>query len=184
MIITDDYVFFYSGIFSQWHNSNFTSDDSITAYDASQKILSVIISPVQKKIMYNSCEQYMMYKKAILFRDYNIAEKILMEWDCKKIKEMGRNISNFDQKKWDEYKYGIVYSGNYYKFTQSDHLQKRLLEIGGRNRTFVECSKYDKIWGIGLSVNESDIYDPKKWKGENLLGKAITEVRDHIIKKK
>ena len=48
------------------------------------------------------------------------------------------------------------------------------------DRIFVEASPYDKIWGVGLYETDDRILDEKNWLGENLLGKAITEVRDYF----
>ena len=48
---------------------------------------------------------------------------------------------------------------------------------------FAECAVYDKIWGIGLSMHNPDRFNKSCWLGENLLGKAITKVRDNIIGK-
>ena len=50
MKITDKYVFFYDGIYSQWYNSPMVIDG----------------------VEYNCCEQYMMHKKALTFSDYYI----------------------------------------------------------------------------------------------------------------
>lgn len=39
----------------------------------------------------------------------------------------------------------------------------------------------DKIWGIGLSMDDPDRFDPSKWKGQNLLGYALMMVRDKLL---
>ena len=44
----------------------------------------------------------------------------------------------------------------------------------------VEASPYDNIWGVKLSADNDDILYPEKWKGENLLGFALMQVRDNI----
>jgi len=46
----------------------------------------------------------------------------------------------------------------------------------------VEASPYDKIWGIGMSVDNENIENPLTWKGLNLLGFALMEVRDELIR--
>ena len=70
--------------------------------------------------------------------------------------------------------------GNLYKFSQNENLKQFLLST--KNKILAEASPYDKIWGIGMNANDKDILNQDKWKGENLLGKALMKVRD-IIKK-
>jgi predicted NAD-dependent protein-ADP-ribosyltransferase YbiA (DUF1768 family) len=38
----------------------------------------------------------------------------------------------------------------------------------------------DKIWGIGMGEEDPGIEDPSNWKGLNLLGQAITLVKQQI----
>ncbi|MBQ7595228.1 MAG: DUF1768 domain-containing protein [Eubacterium sp.] len=47
-----------------------------------------------------------------------------------------------------------------------------------------EASPYDKVWGIGLSANDAYNTPQINWRGENLLGKALIEVRNYYIKNK
>ena len=49
------------------------------------------------------------------------------------------------------------------------------------DRVLVEASPFDPIWGIGLDQNKPDIQNPHTWKGENLLGFALMEVRDRLL---
>lgn len=48
-------------------------------------------------------------------------------------------------------------------------------------QTLVEASPTDKRWGIGLSISDAQKVDESGWKGDNLLGKAITQVRVNIF---
>ena len=77
-------------------------------------------------------------------------------------------------------RYAIICDGNYAKFTQNEEL--RLFLIGTKDRVLVEASPYDKIWGIGMSVDNENIENPLTWKGLNLLGFALMEVRDELIR--
>ena len=61
-----------------------------------------------------------------------------------------------------------------------EKLKAFLLNTG--TKVIVEASPYDKIWGIGLSVDQKNIENPLTWNGENLLGFALMEVRDLISK--
>jgi hypothetical protein len=74
-----------------------------------------------------------------------------------------------------------MYEVNFCKYTQDKKLQKKLLDSKFDGKTFVEASPTDCIWGIGLGENDPNIDDETNWKGRNLLGKAITEVRETIL---
>ena len=130
-------------------------------------------------IRYNCAEQYMMAQKAKIFGDEEIFEMILKNEDPKEIKALGRKVRGYDPAVWDENKFSVVYEGSYAKFTQNDDLKEFLLSTDGK--ILVEASPYDKIWGIGLRQGSEGIEDPKNWKGTNLLGFALTQVRDDIL---
>jgi hypothetical protein len=40
------------------------------------------------------------------------------------------------------------------------------------------------IWGIGMAKTDKHIHNPARWKGENLLGFALMEVRDEVSQSK
>lgn len=120
----------------------------------------------------------MMFHKALLFNDTYMADKILKEKNPKKQKRLGREISGFNQDIWDRNKSNIIYYGNLFKFTQSPHLLKTIRLT--RSMVLVEASKWDKMYGIGLSLDEITI-DESQWKGYNLLGVILTFVRDDIL---
>lgn len=69
----------------------------------------------------------------------------------------------------------IVHEGLVTKFSQNEDLKRSLLETG--NDMLAECAAKDRIWGIGLSMNDPDRHDMSKWKGQNLLGYALMMVR-------
>ena len=120
----------------------------------------------------------MMSKKALLFDDKEVFEQIMASDEPNEIKSLGRKIRNFDEKIWNDVKYSIVLNGNYLKFTQNRNLMNFLLSTG--DKILVEASPFDKIWGIGMSENDERINNPDEWQGENLLGFALTEVREEI----
>ena len=51
-------------------------------------------------ITYDNTEQYMMYHKALLFKDSEMASAILKNPNPKEIKAMGRKVKNFDWNIW------------------------------------------------------------------------------------
>ena len=156
MKITNKHVFFWNGIYSQWHKAPMTIDG----------------------IEYNSCEQYMMHQKALLFDDHIIADLIMQEKNPREQKKYGRQIRNFDKALWEKNCLAIVFEGNLAKFSQNPGLKAEMLSTG--NKIFVEASPLDNIWGIGLDENAENIDDPSYWLGLNLLGHALTLVKNQL----
>lgn len=94
----------------------------------------------------------MMYHKAILFLNNDVAENILKVTNSRKIKELGRQVRNFDEDVWSFFRSKIVHEGNKAKFTQSNDLINALRDTLGT--TLVEAAPNDKIWGIGLTADD------------------------------
>jgi ribA/ribD-fused uncharacterized protein len=143
-------------VFSQWYPSAFVVDN----------------------IEYKTSEHWMMAHKAKLFGDNEIFEKILKADKPGEVKELGRQIRGFDELKWSERKFEIVKTGNIHKFSQNKKLKDFLISTG--DRILVEASPTDNIWGIGLGQDAKMIENPHTWRGENLLGFALMEVRDFL----
>ncbi len=130
-------------------------------------------------VEYSCAEQYMMAEKARMFRDEEMERCIMQAKQPKEMKAYGRAVQNFDKEKWDKSCYEIVKRGNMAKFSQNKELWEFLKNT--KDRILVEASPRDRIWGIGMGKANPDAENPMKWKGKNLLGFAITEVRDILI---
>ena len=65
-----------------------------------------------------------------------------------------------------------------YKFAQNKDMLDFLKNTG--DKILVEASPCDTIWGIGMSERDEGVEDPHNWKGSNLLGFALMEVRDEL----
>ena len=120
----------------------------------------------------------MMAEKARLFGDLENAEKAMSAENPGKAKSIGREVRNFDQTHWEEHRMAIVKKANFEKFDQNAALGEFLINTG--NRVLVEASPVDRIWGIGLDENHRDIEKPQNWRGTNLLGFALMDVRDDL----
>ena len=130
------------------------------------------------QLYYKTAEHYMMAEKAKLFDDIDIAVDIVMCGEPKEAKALGRKVKNFDEYEWNKHKYRTVVDANYLKFMQNESICLYLLSTG--NQVLVEASPSDTLWGIGMDSNDPDVNDPSKWKGENLLGFALMDVRERI----
>lgn len=131
-------------------------------------------------IEYRTAEHWMMAEKARLFEDYECLDHILAAHSPAEAKKWGRKVRNFDEVSWTTHRYEVVKQGNLHKFSQSEDLKYFLLQTN--NRILVEASPHDKIWGIGLTVNSTGVSHPQNWRGLNLLGFALMEVRDLLTK--
>lgn len=135
----------------------------------------------------------MMYHKAVLFGDAEVAAQILDAGHPREVKALGRKVRNFDDAKWTAERERIVQNGTLLKFTNAiteegfrqgtcakddaplleGSLKDMLLATG--DKLIVEASPFDRIWGVGFSPSKAaNSYE--KW-GLNLLGKALMEVR-------
>ena len=160
-----EFVFFWkpneeNGYLGQWFEAEFKEERDGDEYT------------------FPSAEHYMMWRKALLFGDDEIAEKIYKTKSPKSVKALGRKVGNFDEETWMENNFDIVVQGNLLKFQQNPDLLDQLLQTG--DKILVEASPYDRLWGIGLKADNPLAIDMKKWKGKNLLGKALMEVRKKL----
>ena len=133
---------------------------------------------VAEGMTFSSMEQYMMYRKAVVFHDGEIAAKIMDTTDVSKIKALGRKVRNFDGTVWNGLRQIVVYNGLLEKFRQHPELRERLLATG--DDLLAECAVSDKIWGIGLSMRSKERFNVESWQGENLLGFTLMMVREKL----
>lgn len=125
---------------------------------------------------YNCTEQYMMAEKARVFGDEDVRQQILAEYNQMMIKKLGRKVRNYDDAVWKSARFDVVVKGSLAKFSQNERLKSYLLSTA--DKIIVEASPKDDVWGIGLEESATDAINPRKWKGTNLLGFALMEVRD------
>jgi len=154
--MTEEFHFFWKGQLSQWFKRTFTVDG----------------------VKYNCAEQYMMARKAMLFKDDLALKKIMEATNPYDQKAYGRNVEFFDVGEWQAVAKDIVFRGNYEKFTQHPDLLAILMSTG--DKTLVEASPYDKLWGIGVSEDDPRAKDRSTWPGRNWLGEVLTNVKNKI----
>ncbi|WP_216319628.1 NADAR family protein [Deinococcus aestuarii] len=151
-----DTVYFYRTAhpFSNFHLSVFTEDG----------------------VTYRWAEQYLMTRKARLFGDEERVAAILAARTPAECKALGRRVTPYDDGVWARKRYGVALDMLRLKFGQNDGLRAVLLDTG--DALLVEASPTDRIWGIGFSEGEAEAHR-RIW-GENLLGRALMEVRSEV----
>ena len=145
-----------NGYLSNWYMSEFTYND----------------------IKFSSMEQYMMYQKAVTFRDFDVAKDIMETDDVAEIKALGRKVKNYSDVIWNGMRQIVIYQGLFAKFQQNAILKQQLLETG--DSIIAECAVRDTIWGIGLSMKDTKRFDINEWQGTNLLGFTLMAVRKEL----
>ncbi len=143
---------------SQWHPSPFVVD----------------------AVRYPTAEHWMMAEKARLFRDAEMLARILQADSPGAAKKLGGMVRGFDERLWRARRFEVVVAGNVHKFGQNPHLRAFLHSTG--SKVLVEASPVDRIWGIGLAKDATEAEDPLRWRGLNLLGFALMEVRERLCK--
>ena len=64
------------------------------------------------------------------------------------------------------------------QFWQNPKLLETLLAT--HPRTLVEAAPRDRLWGIGLGASNPKARNRSQWRGRNLLGEILTEVRAEL----
>lgn len=127
---------------------------------------------------YNNVEQYLAYEKANMAGDARLMDKALHTEnpaDCKVILNSLREPQLVN--KWNEAAYDLAKRSLIAKFQQNRDLATFLLETYPKR--LGEASA-NKIWGIGLSIYSPDRLSCDKWRGQNILGRAMQAVREII----
>ena len=134
-----------------------------------------------KSYEFKTAEHAVHFFKAKLFGDLETANKIMMTDYPKVAKSLGREVKNFNDFTWNNNKEVIYFDVIKAKFTdeRNKDIKQKLIDTG--DSILVECSPYDRIWGIGYSKESSEFICKEfdKW-GQNLLGKVLMRVRDRI----
>jgi ribA/ribD-fused uncharacterized protein len=157
----DNVVYFWRqteqpyGVFSNWANSPFTDLEGH---------------------VFLTCEHYLMYYKALLMNDDVIADAIIHCKSPKRVKALGRRVRNWDEQKWVANREEIMFQGIFLKCIENENIKTLLLQT--KDKIIAEASPYDSIWGIGIT--EKDAKSGVPFKGLNLLGKALMQVRSKL----
>ena len=161
--------------------SVFTKElNGLTAFFTSQSPLSnhYACTFYEDGVFFKSSEQCFMYKKALLFKDETTAQQIL-EADRPEIaKVLGKHIDGYNSHTWKEASSEIMYRAMLAKFKDNPELRSFLLNTG--QTTLVEANPTDSVWGVGLPLRNPDCFNPQKWKGKNLAGRALERVRQTL----
>ena len=119
-----------------------------------------------------------MAQKVALFGDIATELRIRTTFDPADQKSLGRTVSGFDQECWERHRYDIVLNTNFCKFNKNPDLQRALEATGEKH--IDEASPYDLVWGIGYRADHPLACERARWRGRNLLGRVLMDVRESL----
>jgi ribA/ribD-fused uncharacterized protein len=171
IVYNDSYVYFYQGVsLSNW----WTSKPQIE-YDGHK---------------FNCSESVFMYLKCKMMGSEDVALDIVaidnddsLEGNAKfkAVKDLGRK-AKFKKAIYLEQREEWMYLAIKAKYDADEVFRNTLMDKRYEGKTFVEAANADEIWGIGTYVTkEVACFNEELWMGTNLLGKALTRLRNEKI---
>jgi ribA/ribD-fused uncharacterized protein len=129
-------------------------------------------------LTYRSAEHWMMTEKARLFNDQGTLARILAAPSPAEAKKTGPRDSRFRTRRLG--KAQVRHRGDWQLAQVWSAPGPGPVLLATHDRVLVEASPVDTIWGIGLAADAADAANPARWRGPNLLGFALMEVRDQL----
>lgn len=148
MLETSEHIFFWGGVFSNFHPIGGNED--------------------------STSEHIFVAQKAIMFKDFYTLGRIVSADTPRKAKKFGREVVGFDEKMWEAVREPAMMLALSIKFELCPEFRQALIDSG--DKVLVEASPVDKIWGIGFR-EEDALANERNW-GMNLLGKCLMKLRE------
>jgi ribA/ribD-fused uncharacterized protein len=127
--------------------------------------------------MYNSAKQAIAAELAKVFNDQESLQKIMIADTPEEVSyELDDVPGEENQAKWNDNIKQLLYDVNIAKFNQYPELVARLLET--KTAVLGAYIPNDNLIGIGLSLDNIQSKNPINWTGQNLLGKALMDIRE------
>ena len=158
--ITLTHVYFWQGIFSPYFPHTFSHEG----------------------LMFMCAEQAFQYEKARFFRDTSAMRLILEETDPRDMKKWLKAdaIKGYGKEMWkQDHEYIVMRNIYAIIFTQNEILKQVLVLTTPRQMVY--ATPFYGTWSCGLFYDDLGIELRRNWKGENLLGLVLEEVRLIIL---
>lgn len=131
--------------------------------------------------MYNSAKQALAAELAKGFNDEQNLQRIMTAESPQEITYQLSDVpgeADANEPKWNDLTKRLLYDINIVKFNQYPELAGRLLET--KNAQLGAYIPDDNLLGIGISLDNVQSLNPVNWTGQNLLGKALMDIRQKI----
>jgi ribA/ribD-fused uncharacterized protein len=133
---------------------------------------------VVNEVHFRTAEHFVMYYKALEMRDLDTAAKIWRARTPRDANALGRNVKNFDERKWTAIKLAVMDNALLAKIEAHPDLERMLRATAGA--VLAEASPSDTEWGIGWRRTDPQASTPELWRGANRLGESWMRVRRSI----
>lgn len=159
----ESHVFFYGGesIYSNFHPSKFY----LWGFE------------------FHNGEQAFQWAKACHFKCRGSMTAIMATTDPGEAKYIGRRVTNFDDEEWlanaERYMITILTA----KFEQNFPMLAEMITHYNQGLRFVEASKKDIRWGIGMWADQAIRVEPHEWQGENRLGSCLNTTCFNLLRR-
>ena len=131
--------------------------------------------------MYHSAKQAIAAELAKSFNDQDHLATIMMTETAEAVQYKVEDVpgdKDANEVKWNDVMKKLLHDVNLTKFTQYPELATKLLET--KDAVLGAYEPNDNLIGIGISLDNIHSRDQVQWTGQNLLGKALMEVRETI----
>jgi ribA/ribD-fused uncharacterized protein len=160
----------------EFRRSYMTKDEQFTFFDGKSPFsMCFPAKMVIHGLEFSSSLHYAVYKKAEQFLDREKMDVILATTDPEKLLELSRSILYFEKQVWDMVLKVYLMTGIREKFLQHETLMRQLKATKGTTLVLVDVD--DAKWGVGLDLDANGLFNRAFWRGKNLLGELITEIR-------
>ena len=124
---------------------------------------------------YHSSEQWIQFKKAMLFGDTFTVNQILATSTPSEVKRLGYQINWFDPQRWKTDGYEPCLEGIKEKFLQNPPLLQMLKAT--HPKTLVEVT-LDRQWGTGVCLCDPNVLEKERWHGTGWMSSILSTIRD------
>lgn len=159
----DDKVVVFGGSNSQYHPLSNFKYKKFNCYEQS----------------YTSVEQGYAHRKAIENGDVMSARNIMFTSNPHECKRLGRKVSPFDGKMWEEKKNGIMADLVTASILQNTETKKFLMNT--EDRYIIEANARDTHFASGYAFTDRRNMDPVNLLGKNELGEILMAIRQNNV---
>lgn len=127
-------------------------------------------------------QQALHWKKSMFFDDVETAELIYNNGlNPRQCLRLGRTVKNYNDQAWSSVRQSIMYQISLARFLQVQSVRNQLLQTG--DKILVQASPIDFKYGIGIDIQTAKKTPDSEWKGDNMLGRVLTDVKNEIRKR-